>query len=1311
MTAKWLAQFGPPLAQLMNDHLLARLTPQDREYVDAHTLLVSIQIELLEPSDVRPYFPGCINQARIIDVQYYHGPRDAPTQTPPASLGGNDPYPKRRTPRAPSSGAATVAHISESLLHTLTSSGWFDGDTATASLRKLFPVYTVGSDPLYRDTKREEYLIEMVKTLPIIRLRNDRPHYYVTSCLQRVISEYATDKVSAAKSLASLQERAQLDASSVLLLESVALVATLGLFKDQPSWRSVSTYPDGAQTVGTGKLDFSEDAGEKGSRSLGVMLAQWVADNAVHRQNIGSCLLGDVAVAMPPKVHNWLQSSQKHLYDAILSHAVLNNATTGSQLHAESKKLQISLPGIRLKLRSISPAAEDGSICTAWVAYLRAYKHRKHLKALNRLFPAVSAADSRHQTCHLADWVWSYIHWQPTEQEKRADARSRDLGTASQRVRAINGILQWLPVGTPQPLVIGMLMSALTHEESESVTRVYVTSGLLFTDRNLQMRRAKATSIIVRKCGWLPEIGDLTPNQVRALAYYELLFGRLPHVTDWETEILNRCVSTLHIQRPNLSLAQGSGRHICVAGLRLNPVQLEWQTDGRNTDPRVMSRDDAFYSDLRDELLKICSPLVTAKNTKEPLDRFFARRHEWIASGSSSGAKTALSPRASSALGADKIKVSKRAWAESITLDQVKKVMYDQLPTEVAHASEKYENGKARAIYGVDPMHYVINTYATKGFEEKLHNIPGLEKGATGAEQASLEYRRAHITSDPNIECSMLDYADFNRHHTPEAQALLFEVFAELGAERGASRDWVKANHWVAKSKRRMYALFPNEDKPRRVYQGMFSGTRSTDLINTLLNLAYFRLAANYVANVAKVHPADLYNVHQGDDVWISNRNPIWARMLYYTLNSMGFLFQESKQMFGQGRGEYLRVLYLNGTGGGYFARAVANYITRPLQQDASLDPLSWARTIREGCSLLSRRGMTLSGLRPTYNNDMSFWARARAHPLDYAPISLPPELLNGPGYRGGLGCPPPRTTSGFTAAPGCAHFPPYPTFTSAVSALKYELPTHMTDDWLDFVSKNSVAVLGYAFDREALRATMVDTNYRPDLKALVRDKGWATLKRQWRNYKGSMPRALVSEFSSASLRTVHSFQQALYHAKPCNMVAQKRGLRSSLLVWEQHLAHICDQQADRVFDISRQSSILHALINKSQFKSETTFARAYHLSRIDAVSMILAQAEEHGYGNNDVAQLVSVMRAHKNEDFLAWMLGESGDIEPGMSDWANVANWQYAQSQYLNATLQSIQSHPKADGASLLWVTRLVWDAWLDGIWRYPQVLTAVVY
>lgn len=49
-------------------------------------------------------------------------------------------------------------------------------------------------------------------------------------------------------------------------------------------------------------------------------------------------------------------------------------------------------------------------------------------------------------------------------------------------------------------------------------------------------------------------------------------------------------------------------------------------------------------------------------------------------------------------------------------------------------------------------------------------------------------------------------------------------------------------------------------------------------------------------------------------------------------INHMGLVLQPTKQMFGQTVGEFLRVLFQNGTASGYLIRSMANLILEEVQ-------------------------------------------------------------------------------------------------------------------------------------------------------------------------------------------------------------------------------------------------------------------------------------------------------------------------------------------------------------------------------------------
>lgn len=314
--------------------------------------------------------------------------------------------------------------------------------------------------------------------------------------------------------------------------------------------------------------------------------------------------------------------------------------------------------------------------------------------------------------------------------------------------------------------------------------------------------------------------------------------------------------------------------------------------------------------------------------------------------------------------------------------------MLMQLPSEYAKASEKYENGKSRAISGVEPFHYAISPYGTERIEDSVRRLVGVEKNLTRASKMAAERKRCIISLSYKQELSMLDYSDFNVQHTPHAQAAIFNAAAIVGHQLGFHKDWIRANKWIAEAKFNATFSIPQSDDVHKSVQGMFSGTRNTDLINTLLNRHYLMIARKYVLDYYTIGPDDYYAVHQGDDVWISNKKRHWAALLYYTLNEMGLVFNPMKQMFGHHRGEFLRIYYFNGNATGYSVRCVVIYLLRPLQSIPDVFLEGWVQTLTSGFATMTRRGITLPILNVLYDTDVFYHTSVKAHFRDEKPVS-----------------------------------------------------------------------------------------------------------------------------------------------------------------------------------------------------------------------------------------------------------------------------------------------------------------------------------
>lgn len=665
---------------------------------------------------------------------------------------------------------------------------------------------------------------------------------------------------------------------------------------------------------------------------------------------------------------------------------------------------------------------------------------RAHLKILDKLFPPTGWTDNRHITCRLSDVCWTFLH--PTSQSNpaeldimRAIAGQLDP-TVKGRMKLLNSILGTIPIGTNNVLATSIVLSSMGQAPDDLVRSELFRRCFIFRPVPGQAVALKTISATTRRTA-CALTGAPLPDKVAArFAAYDMMFGRSANATDWDAEIGNRCSGTVPLG------IRSHGTHnnyfpplVCEAEA-LVPPSAEDRID--------------FQQRLDKHVRAIINKVASKRAIKTTLEDFWKRRSEWMTSGSSSGATIediSFLPEAARARLGGAVPLSKRGWAEVTSYQHILKVFNSPKPREEATASEKMENGKSRAIYGVTPEHYVINTYATQGLEERLKLCEGFEKGAEGISAFAYDNHRARLSKDSSLEMTMLDYADFNRHHSPAHQASVFLALRDWGLENGACKDWIKANEWVAASKYNMMCKFPG-NRRLRVNQGMFSGTRSTDLINTILNLAYFRVANDIVAETYGVLSQNMYNVHQGDDVWVSNHSSVWARLMFGVLQQLGLIFQPLKQMFGPRRGEYLRVMYSGGSGYGYLSRALANFILRPVQNDVALDPAAWAATLHDGVSTLIRRGLTPTAASAVWRATMPYWTRIQAHPQDHKPVQYPWWVIVNPRYRGGLSCSFPLG-GGITGDISALA----PTYHIQRPAWLTELPQQMTNDWITQLS------------------------------------------------------------------------------------------------------------------------------------------------------------------------------------------------------------------------------------------------------------------
>ncbi|UHK03335.1 MAG: RNA-dependent RNA polymerase [Hangzhou totivirus 12] len=729
---------------------------------------------------------------------------------------------------------------------------------------------------------------------------------------------------------------------------------------------------------------------------------------------------------------------------------------------------------------------------------------RKDIVWLDRFFPPASTTDAKHTVTRLSAIVSVIMNEKYLNHVAPKHLSVEQRTALYQKAKGeVIKLLRSMAIGTPMNVVLGMLILRLDREpELSTVLQSYEKSMLLSLPPKDMADVLKMLSGLYRRYGRNLFNQPISDNTVLKAAYQELLFGRSEFTSDIIQEIKNRCLRTKHLHSPK------------VIKKNSNCNQAEGFGIGWHKGQGFVDRCDTFYQQLRVELTDILSKLLPRRGVKMTYVDFLRHANNWLASGSAPGATVKL-PNVEAPVG-----VGKRGWAEQLDVDALAREIWTSKAVEYAVASEKFENGKGRALYGVEQKHYMHSTYATKGLEERLHLIPGLEKGAGGTDALAFDWEKARLSGVVGVHCMMADYADFNIQHTPEAQALIYDILAEIGQRRGACADWVQANKYVARAKYNMQCKFPRDitDKKRpvvySVVQGMFSGTRSTDLINTLLNLAYYRIAAKaadrlYGQEVSK----SVHHVHQGDDVWISCNDQGWCAILYYMLNSMGLETQSVKQMFGPNRGEFLRVFYSKGEAKGYLMRCIANMLLKEIQRPLVQDVGAMLTSISVSLNTAVRRQLSPLAHCILEYDLIGHYRKVSEFYGDPAPVTVPYTLVYASPAVGGLGLNRPQYACSELAGSDntTKHAKPFPHLQPKVSIDLTSVPTKCTDNWITTIYKY-LSQFGDGVNIQALRNSSVATNYADAFMVAYRRSIYRQYKKEVRQHVATSSEYLLSQ-------------------------------------------------------------------------------------------------------------------------------------------------------------------------------------------------------
>lgn len=545
---------------------------------------------------------------------------------------------------------------------------------------------------------------------------------------------------------------------------------------------------------------------------------------------------------------------------------------------------------------------------------------------------------------------------------------------------------------------------------------------------------AKTVSIALRRTSRWPDGSMATLEEVTGCAGWELAIGRSVNITDWKEEKQKRTTVSIPLALPHHQ-------------------------------KRTKATNAQYINILTPILENIMRSLIPSSGVRESWADFVLRRQSWMSSGSTGGEYVYMED-------GHKHRVNKHAYFETVTCADMLKWL-DSTPRIEAVASEKFEMGKARAIYGTKPIEYSITSYVLDNLEDVMYKIPGIENGLLGRDCLASVLRRKIIAQTPGSESTMLDYADFNYQHTLEAQSAVFAALARVLSETNSHPDKVRAAKWVAEGLLNQWCTFPGpKEVSVRITQGMFSGCRGTNVINTSLNLAYFLLSKQEVSVRLGLQPSNLYNIHQGDDVWITNGSRIWAIALFRHMESCGFEFQASKQMFDTNRGEFLRVVYTHEGCRGYLARSIATTIIKPIQSTEINSPAERAVALNSQLAVLVRRGLTKEASHLLWHAIVPYAATVEHHGK---PFSIPIAVLKKHYLDNGLDLGPPGTLAARSSAT-----PAIPILRLESAELVRVVKKEMSTDYIRYISPKINMVINAESWIDSLHLSNVSDSLRP---------------------------------------------------------------------------------------------------------------------------------------------------------------------------------------------------------------------------------------
>jgi hypothetical protein len=558
----------------------------------------------------------------------------------------------------------------------------------------------------------------------------------------------------------------------------------------------------------------------------------------------------------------------------------------------------------------------------------------QYIKSLNSYFPYNEAVGQANANLDLGTVVRSLV-------EK--------AGVCQQVLLAIKFILRWY-VGSRNQLVATLLLIVFGVEPNELDWEYIVDEGMIFVCENTWIDYQKYHHNRIRKAR-----GDTTETWksevVSNMLYWHVMLGRSSGTISWADEARERIADV--------------------------PTKYGFR-DG------VWSEEEGDNL-IRESLEQVFTNLIPKRSQLESMEDHFKRRFEWFASGSAVGYSSTLKTEDIRTLFGDEVESgdrargNKRSVGEQLKWEDIWKIVLEKEPFLLAKGQVKLNElgGKVRSIFNVILNHFILDEMIAYDIEDGL-NIEGIDLKEDPVEALKqIEVRRKWCLDGDCVDS--YDYPNFNNMHQSKHYALIYEL-AALWYKKHYSQDpncddKIRLCIWLSKAVKNQWFYSPDGEEYYKVMGTLFSGSRDTTLVNTLLNRAYGHLIEMTNRRVTGLRSIKKSYFH-GDDL-VSKSTDIPNSLVWNnTASRCGLGANSIKLITDIGYCEYLRFLYFpDGKVLGSICRAVATFINGNWESEANRDPIGRARSLWDQVAVIYRRGLRADISNVIFEKSVNYWS------------------------------------------------------------------------------------------------------------------------------------------------------------------------------------------------------------------------------------------------------------------------------------------------------------------------------------------------